>query len=129
MDPVSESLVAETKGCPRFSYSSRVFLFRSFLNFASKRNEAKRILFRFIFVCFCEIKKIFFCRFISHHIASIFFRYFASTFSLQNKNSFFHYFPSTFLLQNMFFLYFASSFSLQNMFFHNHNFVALKRCC
>jgi hypothetical protein len=52
--------------------STRVSLFRSFLIFASKRNEAKRILFRFIFACFCETKKVFF-RFISHRFASIFF--------------------------------------------------------
>jgi hypothetical protein len=51
---------------------TRVSLFRSFLIFASKRNEAKRILFLFIFACFCETKNIFF-RFVSHLFASIFF--------------------------------------------------------
>jgi hypothetical protein len=77
----------------------RVSLFRSFLIFASKRNEAKHILFRFIFACFCETKKKIF-RFISHRFASIFFRYFASNFSLQNKKKHFSFFASTFSLQN-----------------------------
>jgi hypothetical protein len=66
----------------------RVSLFRSFLIFASKRNEAKRILFCFIFACFYETKNKFF-RFISHRFASIFFAISLQTFCFKTKNIFF----------------------------------------
>jgi hypothetical protein len=77
----------------------RVSLFRSFLIFASKQNEAKRILFRFIFACFCETKKKFFC-FISHLFASFFFAISLHPFCLKVKN-FFCNFAATFLLQTV----------------------------
>jgi hypothetical protein len=90
-----------------------VSLFRSFLIFASKRNEAKRILFRFIFACFCETEKQFF-RFISHRFALIFFAISLQTFRFKTKktasNNFFHYFAETFASKH-FFRYLASTFS------------------
>jgi hypothetical protein len=114
-------------------------LFRFFNIFASKQNEAKRILFRFIFACFCEAKK-HFVRFISLRFFSLFcFNLFASKqkpfffvillqpFRLKHV---FCNFASTFLLQSTFFCYFASTFSLQNTFFTIMlRLFRFKQCC
>jgi hypothetical protein len=87
-----------------------VSLFRSFLIFASKRNEAKRILFRFIFDCFCETKKYFFALF---RIVSL--RFFFAI-SLQNKKHFFRYFAQTFSLQYIFFVVSLQLFHFETLF-------------
>jgi hypothetical protein len=81
------------------SSGTRVSLFRSFLIFASKRNEAKRILFRFIFACFCEKKNNFFASF-RIVLLRFFFAISLQPFRFKTKNSFFRYFPSTFSLLN-----------------------------
>jgi hypothetical protein len=101
-------------------------LFCSFLIFALKRNEAKHILFRFIFACFCEtIKKIF--RFISHSFALIFFAISFQPSRFKTKISFFaiwlrlfcfkilfSLFCFNFFASKHFFRYYASTFLLQN---------------
>jgi hypothetical protein len=107
--------------------NTRVSLFRFFKIFASKRNEAKRILFRFIFACFCETNtplfsllfalfRIDFFRFFALYRKTLvsllcvnfftskhFFRYFATTFSL--RITFLRYFASTFFSKALFSLF------------------------
>jgi hypothetical protein len=100
-----------------------VSLFRSFLIFASKQNVAKRILFSFVFTCFCETKKKISLHFASFHFDA--FSLFRFNLFSSNKILFFRYFASTFSLQNMFFAISLRIFCFITLFFA----ISLKLFC